>query len=107
MGRPPLLTKLKDGEKLTLYLGVSQHALSTALIRAEQGVHHPVYYVSKSLVDAETRYANAKAGLLSENGIKKDATLFSSSSDRNPDQVLAEADLTKARHLGSPTKAIY
>ena len=56
MGRAPLLAKPKDGEKLIVYLGVSQHALSSALVREEDGVQYPVYYVSKSLVDAETKY---------------------------------------------------
>ena len=56
MGRASLLAKPKDGEKLIIYLGVSQHALSSALVRWEDGVQYPVYYISKSLVDAETRY---------------------------------------------------
>ena len=55
MGRAPLLANPKDGEKLIIYLGVSQHALSTTLVRGEDGMQYPVYYVSKSLVDAETR----------------------------------------------------
>ena len=56
MGRVPLFAKPKDGEKLIIYLGVSQHVLSVVLIRGEDGVQYPVYYVSKSLVDAKTRY---------------------------------------------------
>ena len=56
MGRAPLLAKPKDREKLIIYLGVSQHALSVALIRGDEGVQCPIYYVSKSLIDTETRY---------------------------------------------------
>ena len=56
MGRAPLLSKPKDGEKLIIYLGVSQHTLSATLVRGDEGMQHPVYYVSKNLVDAETRY---------------------------------------------------
>ena len=38
-----------------MYLLVSDHAESTVLLRY-QGVQHSVYYISKTLVDAETRY---------------------------------------------------
>ncbi|XP_052176651.1 uncharacterized protein LOC127790956 [Diospyros lotus] len=56
MGQAPLLSKPKDGEKLVVYLEVSEHAPSAALVREEEEVQYPVYYVSKRLVDAETRY---------------------------------------------------
>ena len=38
LGYPPLLSKLIDGEKLYLYLAVSQEAISIALIREEEEV---------------------------------------------------------------------
>ena len=38
-----------------MYLLVSDHAVSAVLLR-DQGVQHPIYYISKTLVDAETRY---------------------------------------------------
>ena len=38
-----------------MYLSVSDHAVSAMLLR-DQGVQHPLYYISKTLVDAETRY---------------------------------------------------
>ena len=41
---------------MIIYLGVSQHALSAALVRGEDEVQYPVYYVNKSLVDTETMY---------------------------------------------------
>ena len=53
---PPLLSKPKDGEQLYIYLAVSKGAVSIVLIREEEGKQFPVYYVSKSLLDAETRY---------------------------------------------------
>ncbi|KAL5547324.1 hypothetical protein UlMin_007011 [Ulmus minor] len=53
---PPLLSKPKDGEHLYIYLAVSEGAVSAVLVREEEGKQFPVYYVSKSLLDAETRY---------------------------------------------------
>ncbi|KAL5575760.1 hypothetical protein UlMin_017459 [Ulmus minor] len=54
---PPLLSKPKDGEQLSIYLAVSDTAVSSVLVREEDGKQLPVYYVSKSLLDAETRYS--------------------------------------------------
>lgn len=45
-----------DGETLFLYLAVSEYSLSAALVREEGGQQSPIYYVSKRLLDAETRY---------------------------------------------------
>ncbi|XP_075098662.1 uncharacterized protein LOC142175646 [Nicotiana tabacum] len=56
LSNPPLLAKPKDGEKLFVYLAVSEVAVSAVLVREDQGKQSPIYYVSKSLLDAETRY---------------------------------------------------
>ncbi|CAL8153304.1 unnamed protein product [Prunus armeniaca] len=53
---PPLLSKSIPGEDLYIYLAVSHSAISSALIREELGAQHPVFYTSKALIDAETRY---------------------------------------------------
>ncbi|KAL5840569.1 hypothetical protein ACOSQ4_013177 [Xanthoceras sorbifolium] len=53
---PPLLSKPKEGETLLLYLDVSEKAVSVVLVREEDGKQLPVYYISKTLLDAETRY---------------------------------------------------
>ena len=50
-----MLTALEPGEDLFMYLSVSEHAVSAMLLR-DQGVQQPVYYISKTLVDAEMRY---------------------------------------------------
>lgn len=39
-----------------MYLAVSNHAVSLMLVRQHEGIQGPVYYLSKTLVDAETRY---------------------------------------------------
>ncbi|KAL5539414.1 hypothetical protein UlMin_045365 [Ulmus minor] len=56
LGKPPLLSKPHEGDSLILYLAVSKGAVSSALVREEDGVQWPIYYTSKSLLDAETRY---------------------------------------------------
>ena len=50
-----MLTALKPREDLFMYLSVSEHAVSAMLLK-DQGVQQPVYYISKTLVDVETRY---------------------------------------------------
>ncbi|XP_028072301.1 uncharacterized protein LOC114274538 [Camellia sinensis] len=52
----PILVTPQPGEELYLYLAVSQHAVSAVLIRAEGIQHLPIFYVSKTLLPAETRY---------------------------------------------------
>lgn len=44
------------GEPLYLYLAVTTAAVSGVQVREEQNEQRPVYYTSKSLIDAETRY---------------------------------------------------
>ena len=52
----PLLSLSVLGEELYLYLAVSPHAVSSALIREEGKVQKPMYYVSRALRGAEGRY---------------------------------------------------
>jgi hypothetical protein len=56
LGTPPLLSKPEPGESLLLYLAVSDAVVSSALIREQDRKQLPVYYVSKALLPAETRY---------------------------------------------------
>ena len=51
-----LLSPSVQGEELYLYLVVSPHAVSSALIREEGRVQKPVYYTSRALRGAEGRY---------------------------------------------------
>ncbi|XP_019166527.1 PREDICTED: uncharacterized protein LOC109162263 [Ipomoea nil] len=56
LSTPPVLSTLQVGEPLYLYLAASPKAVSSVLVREEERAKHPVYYVSRSLKTAETRY---------------------------------------------------
>ena len=48
LSNPPLLSPSKEGEDLFLYLAVSITAFSAALIREEDRLQLPVYYVNQA-----------------------------------------------------------
>ena len=52
----PLLSRSQPGEELFLYLAVSLAAISAALVKEEERVQKPVYYVSQALHSTEERY---------------------------------------------------
>ena len=56
LGKSPLLSNPVEGEPLFLYLAVSKYAVLGELIREEEKVQWPVYYISKQLIDAKMRY---------------------------------------------------
>lgn len=53
---PHVLTRATPQETLKVYLSASDSAVAAVLIRTVEGRESPVYYVSHSLKDAETRY---------------------------------------------------
>ncbi|KAK0601486.1 hypothetical protein LWI29_024751 [Acer saccharum] len=57
LGQAPLLSKPETGETLYIYLSVSEAATSSVLVRQEDGIQKPIYYTSKALLPAETRYS--------------------------------------------------
>ena len=56
LSNPTLLSPSKEGEDLFLYLAVSITAISAALIREENKIQLPVYYISQGFQCAEARY---------------------------------------------------
>ncbi|GKV42157.1 hypothetical protein SLEP1_g49594 [Rubroshorea leprosula] len=47
LSSPPLLTKAIDGEILYLYLGISDEAISSVLVREETKQQKPIYYIKQ------------------------------------------------------------
>jgi len=56
LASPSLLSKPFPDETLFLYLAVSDTAVGAALVREDGGIQKLVYYISKALIDAQTRY---------------------------------------------------
>ena len=51
-------------EVLFAYIAVASHAVSLVLVRVDSGVQRSVYYVSKSLHEAEVRYLPLEKAIL-------------------------------------------
>ena len=51
-------------EVLFAYIVVAPYAISLVLIRVDNGVQRPIYYVSKSLHEAEVRYLPSEKAIL-------------------------------------------
>jgi RNase H-like domain found in reverse transcriptase/Reverse transcriptase-like len=57
---PPCLIRLATSDSLLLYLAITEHVVSTALVREEGTQQRLVYFVSHVLRNAETRYSPTK-----------------------------------------------
>ena len=56
LSNPPLLSPSKEGEDLFLYIVVSLTAVNAALIKEENKLQLPVYYISQAFQGAEAQY---------------------------------------------------
>lgn len=56
LARAPLLLTPREGDELYMYLAITKWATNLVMVREYEGKQHPVYYTSKALVDAETKY---------------------------------------------------
>ena len=54
LSQPPIMSSPETDEVLFAYIVVAPHAVSLVLIRMDNNVQRLVYYVSKSLHEAET-----------------------------------------------------
>ncbi|XP_074282824.1 uncharacterized protein LOC141607372 [Silene latifolia] len=57
LATPPKMVKLNKGEPLIVYLSVTETVVSGVLVKEIEDHQHPIYYISKSLLNAETRTA--------------------------------------------------
>ena len=64
LSRPPIMSSPAVDEVLYAYITVATHAVSLVLIREDNGLQRPVYYVSKSLHEAEIRYSPLEKAIL-------------------------------------------
>ena len=39
-----------------MYLNISEHAVSAVMLKNQEGVQRPIYYINKTLVNVETLY---------------------------------------------------
>ena len=64
LARPPVMSSPEPDEVLFVYIAVAPYAVSLVLIRVDNGIQRPVYYVSKSLHEAEVRYLPLEKAIL-------------------------------------------
>ena len=61
----PILASLEAGDTLYLYLAVSEVSISAALFKEDENQkQRPIFFVSKSLSEVETRYTHLKHATL-------------------------------------------
>ena len=58
------MSRLEMDEVLFAYIAIASHAVSLVLLRVDDGVQMSVYYVSKSLHEAEVRYLPLEKAIL-------------------------------------------
>ena len=64
LSRPPIMSSPEVDEVLFAYLAVASHAVSFVLIQEDSGIQRLVYYVSKSLHEAEVWYLSLEKAIL-------------------------------------------
>ena len=64
LSRPPIMSSPVVDEVLFAYIAVAFYAISFVLIQVDSGIQRLVYYVSKSLNEAEVRYLPLEKAIL-------------------------------------------
>ena len=64
LSRPPIMSSPVVDEVFFAYIAVAFYAISSVLMRVDCGIQQPVYYVSKSLNEAEVRYLPLEKAIL-------------------------------------------
>ena len=64
LSQPLIMSSLASDEVLYAYIAVAPHAVSLVLIQEDNSLQRLVYYVSKSLHEAEIRYSPLEKEIL-------------------------------------------
>jgi ribonuclease HI len=56
LSSPPCLSIPSPGEPLYLYLAVSEHAVSAVFVRETPDYQRPIFFISKTMTEVESRY---------------------------------------------------
>ena len=64
LSHPPIMSSPETDEVLFAYIAVALYVVSLVLIRVDSGRQRPVYYVSKSLHEAEIHYLPLEKAIL-------------------------------------------
>ncbi|KAK3010726.1 hypothetical protein RJ639_012128 [Escallonia herrerae] len=94
LGSPPLLSKPLPGEDLFLYLSITEVAVSTVLVREEDEVQKPIYYVSSN---NEVEYEAFLAGIWLAHTLRVDSLSVYSDSQLVVNHVLGDYEARDER----------
>ena len=64
LSRPLVMSKLEIEEVLFAYISMALHTVSLVLIQVDDEVQRPIYYVRKSLYEAEIHYIPLEKAIL-------------------------------------------
>ena len=64
LSHPPIMSSPMVDEVLFAYIVVTLYSISLVLIRVDSGIQRPVYYMSKSINEAEVRYLPLEKAIL-------------------------------------------
>ena len=64
LSRPPIMSSPEADEVLYAYIAVAHHVMSLVLIQDDNGLQKPIYYMSKSLHEAEVKYLLLEKAIL-------------------------------------------
>ena len=64
LAQPPIMSSPEPDEVLLVYIAVAPYAVILVLIRVDNDIQRPVYYVSKSLHETEVRYLPLEKSIL-------------------------------------------
>ena len=101
----PIMSSPSTDKVLFSYIVVAPHNVSLVLIRVDNGVQRPVYYVSKSLHEAEIRYLPLEKAILAMvHGTRKLSHYFPAHIVIILTQLPLKAILRSADYTGRITK---